>query len=266
MSPPLLNFRESGRFSPKRPSLLFLHGLFGSSINWRGVIRHFENDWHVIAPDLRNHGDSFHDEEMDYPAMADDVARLVDSLGLARVVPIGHSMGGKVAMVWALQRPEQVGALCVVDIAPRDYPDHFSPILDAMAELPDTRPPDRETATEWLASRVGDRQVAAYLLQNLRHRRDGGWYWRLNLSALRRHVDDIGGFPRRLCSPPGGMPALFVHGDRSDYLDAAGRAAAERCFPAARFEPIEGAGHWVYAERPEAFVRVLRHFLDECAL
>ncbi len=262
MSAPLLNFREYGRFTPARPSLLFLHGLFGSSANWRSIVRRFEADWHVVVPDLRNHGDSFHDDAMDYPTMAADVRLLLDALGLERVVPVGHSMGGKVAMVLALEQTERVAALAVVDIAPRVYPDRFTPILEAMAGVPAVAPKNREAATEWLARRVGDRQLASYLLQNLRHARDGGWYWRLNLAALRRHIAAIGDFPEVLCDAPACLPVSFIAGARSDYLDAAGREAALRCFPAARFLVIDGAGHWVYAEQPEAFVAALRRFLE----
>ncbi len=263
MSVPLLNFREYGRFTPARPSLLFLHGLFGSSINWRSIVRHFEADWHVVVPDLRNHGDSFHSDEIGYASMSGDLRVLIDHLALHRVVPVGHSMGGKVAMTLALNDPGEVAALAVVDIAPLAYPNRFGPVLTAMAGLEREQPENRRQATDWLARRIGDRGVAAYLLQNLRRDADGRWRWRLNLSALSRHIDAISDFPRDACARPAMLPAAFIHGTKSDYLDADGESAAKRCFPLARFFPVPEAGHWVYAERPEAFVHALNGFLAD---
>jgi len=263
MSPPLLHYREYGRLRAWKPSLLFLHGLFGSAANWRSIARHFEADWHVVVPDLRNHGESFHDEQISYPLMSEDLRLLVDHLALPQVVPVGHSMGGKVAMTLALRQPDGVAALGVVDIAPVAYPNRFASVLNAMAELERRQPSDRRQATDWLARCVGDRGVAAYLLQNLRRDAAGRWRWRLNLSALSRHIDAIGGFPGDLCTHPPRLPAAFIHGTRSEYLDSEGQAAARRCFPLACFYPIPEAGHWVYAERPEAFVHALNGFLAD---
>ena len=144
-----LFYREYG--SPgERPPLVFLHGLFGSSANWRGIARRFESDHHVVVPDLRNHGRSPHSDEVSYVAQVADVVSLLDRLGIAAGVLVGHSMGGKVAMQLALSRPDRVAGLVCVDIAPVDYPlDRFGPVFEGLAAVnPETLESRRQAATD----------------------------------------------------------------------------------------------------------------------
>ena len=189
-----LHYREYGQRNPSRPSLLLVHGLFGSSVNWHAIARRLESDWHIVCPDLRNHGRSPHDERMDYPAMADDVLELLDTLELEQAVPVGHSMGGKAAMWLALHHPQRVRALAVVDMAPFKYPHSFSAILRALEALPLETLQNRTAADKMLAKRLDSPPLRGYLLQNLT-KENGRWRWRVNLTALRENMKNIVGFP-----------------------------------------------------------------------
>lgn len=130
-----LYYREYGTYSDQRPTLILLHGLLGSSSNWHGIARQLEAGHHIIVPDLRNHGRSPHADDVGYPAHVADLLELLDEHGLDSVQLVGHSMGGKVAMQLALEQPQRVSALAVVDIAPVTYPNRFQTIYSAMTSL-----------------------------------------------------------------------------------------------------------------------------------
>ncbi|MCB1758773.1 MAG: alpha/beta fold hydrolase [Gammaproteobacteria bacterium] len=256
-----LHFREYGSYSDRRPTLIFLHGLFGAASNWHSIARRLEPRFHIIVPDLRNHGRSAHDERMDYPAMAADVAALIDEHGLDSALPIGHSMGGKAAMWLALQRPELVAALVVVDIAPVTYDHRHDAIFSALQGLPLATLTGREEAARLLLDRLGDQGLVQYLLQNL-VRHEQRWRWRLNLAVLARRIDTLTAFPEVDADESYAGRTLFVHGAASDYLKPQYRARIDALFPHARLRVIPGAGHWVYAEQPDVFFSVLNRFLE----
>jgi pimeloyl-ACP methyl ester carboxylesterase len=256
-----LNFREYGSYTDRQPTLIFLHGLFGASSNWHSIARRLESRFHVIAPDLRNHGRSPHDESMDYPAMAADVAELIDEHGLDSALLVGHSMGGKAAMRLALENPALVAALVVVDIAPVSYDHRHDTIFTALQELPLATLSGRDEAARLLFARLGDRGLVQYLLQNL-VRHDQGWRWRLNLAVLARRIGEIADFPEPEANDGYAGRTLFIHGGASDYLQPRYRARINTLFPHARLRAIPGAGHWVYAEQPDAFFSVLNGFLE----
>lgn len=256
-----LHCREYGRYREGRPSLLLLHGLLGSSVNWHTIARRLEGEYHLLVPDLRNHGRSPHHAECGYPAMADDLVRLLDDHGLEQVIPVGHSMGGKAAMWLALHHPEEVARLVVVDVAPAAYPNRFAPIFRALGKLELERLADREEARRRLGRDLGEPALREYLLQNLVYE-GGGWRWRMNLSALSRGIDRIVGFPdiAEWVQYPGEV--LFLHGGNSGYLRPEHQGTIRRLFPFARLRMISGAGHWVYAERPGPFLDGLSPFLS----
>ncbi len=253
-----LHYREFGAENGG-PPLLLLHGLLGSLVNWQTIARRLAQHHRVVVPDLRNHGRSPHHPDVSYQAMAGDVVALLDELEIPSVVPVGHSMGGKTAMWLALEQPGRVEKLVVVDIAPVTYPGRLGALMDALLELPLDRIERRAEADEWLKRRIPERAVRDYLLQNL-VRTGEGWRWRTNLRALRDGLDLIRGFPE----VPGGVhypgPALFVHGSRSDYVKPEYLPRMELLFPRMERVALE-AGHWVYAEQPEAFLSVLEQFL-----
>jgi len=253
-----LHYREFGEAHPGTP-LILLHGLLGSLVNWQRIARRLGERHCVIVPDLRNHGRSPHDPDVSYPAMAGDVLELMDHLGVARAVLVGHSMGGKTAMWLALEQPERVEKLVVVDIAPVTYSGRLGVLLDALLELPLDRIERRAEADEWLKGRIPDKAVRDYLLQNL-VREEDGWRWRTNLRALRDGLDLISSFPE----VPEGVryfgPVLFLHGSRSDYVKPEYLPRMKKLFPRMERVALE-AGHWVYAEQPEAFLAALEAFL-----
>lgn len=256
-----LYFREFGTYRERRPTLIFLHGLFGSAANWQTVARGLEERFHVLVPDLRNHGRSPHAEAMDYPLMANDVASFIDEQGLDSALLIGHSMGGKVAMWLALVRPELVGALVAVDIAPVAYSHEFDNIFQALNAVDLGRISGRAQADGHLAGFLTDPALRQYLLQNLVNH-DGSWGWRFNLQVLMQAINRITGFPDISPSMQFPGPALFLHGGVSEYLKPAYLPIIRQRFPLARVRSIPGAGHWVYAERPVEFRAALNTFLD----
>jgi len=254
-----LYFREYGHPVPGYPSLLFLHGLFGSSINWNSVARHFEQDWHIIAPDLRNHGRSPHSDEMSYALMAKDVLALIDQLGLEKVIPIGHSMGGKAALALAQQSPESVERLVLADIAPVAYAGGFSDVIAAFRSVHLASIKNRNDADRSMSVYIAEAGIRQYLLQNL-EQKQGAWRWRINLDVITASMDTIRGFEPGCLKPYAGE-SLIIRGEFSDYVLPEYEAAIHQCLPRVRIEVLPGVGHWVYAEDPEGFNKVLEDFL-----
>ncbi|MET0066262.1 MAG: alpha/beta fold hydrolase [Candidatus Thiodiazotropha sp.] len=254
-----LFFRDIG--DPQNPPLCLLHGLFGSSGNWMGIVRQLQDDYRLIVPDLRNHGRSPHQEMMDYPSMAEDLLSLFDRLDLPGVALLGHSMGGKTAMWVALTSPERVDKLVVADIAPVRYENRFAAIFQGLMQLPLDRIESREAADRHLSEWVPEPGVRDYLLQNL-VKQASGWSWRFNLPILQRAISILSDFPEMHdLTFPGEV--LFIHGERSNYVDDAARGVIKRRFPHYRERLLHGAGHWLYAEQPQPFAQALRGFLRQ---
>ncbi len=248
--------------------VVFLHGLFGQGRNWtqtgKALADPTRRDHHrVLLVDLPHHGRSAWDDGFDYLRVADQVAGLLDPDD--PVALVGHSLGGKVAMVLALRHSELVERLCVVDVSPVAY-DHLSQFegyVAAMQGLDLGSLESRGDADAALTTSVPDPTVRAFLLQNLR--RDGaGWRWQANLDVLGRDLPVIGQWPedRLADTPPYRGPVLWVAGADSDYVARAYADAMDRWFPANRLVTIKGAGHWVHSEQPEVFLEVLRRFVD----
>lgn len=252
-----------------RPDVVFLHGLFGRGKNWAGIARTLAaKDHPSVLFDLPNHGRSHWSDSFDYSAMASEVAaELRLRLGSAAAVNlVGHSMGGKVAMLVALQHPELVKRLVVVDIAPDiSYQVRTSvPLVKAMRQLDLDHLAKRGDAERSLAHEVDDPAVRQFLLQNLKHLRTAenrnGWQWELNLELLGNHLDEVAGWPDvGQASYPG--PTLWVAGAESPYIRLEHHERMRRLFPAVRLVTIPGAGHWVHADAPEALSAELLAFL-----
>ena len=244
--------------------VVFCHGLFGQGRNWTAAGKALSADHRVLLVDLPNHGESAWSDHFDYLEIADQVAELLSPEEPAALV--GHSMGGKVAMLLALRRPELVERLCVVDVAPVAY-DHlaeFTRYVDAMRSLDLDSLQSRADADAALAGAVPNPTVRGFLLQNLR-REGAGWRWRLNLAVLGRDLADISGWPeeRLAGAAPYDGPVLWVAGGRSHYVKADHGAAMDRWFPRNRRVTVKEAGHWVHSEQPEVFLEVLRRFLSQ---
>ncbi len=250
-----LNVIEAGEGRP----LVILHGLLGSSRNWGAIVRRLGESRRVLALDLPNHGASPWTEAMDYPFMARSVAAFMEGRALGPAVVVGHSMGGKAAMVLALTRPELVAGLVVVDIAPAGYGHTFAPYIKAMRGVSLARATRRADVDAQLKDVIADPRVRAFLMQNL-DGEPGSYRWRPNLAALAAAMADILDFPRFPEGTRYDGPALFLAGAESDYVGPGHRGEIERLFPRARIEVVEGAGHWLHADRPDAFVREIAAF------
>lgn len=244
--------------------LVLVHGLFGSGINWHGIARRLEADAPnartILVPDLRNHGDSPWGAPMDYPAMAADLDALLAERGIERAHLVGHSMGGKAAMWLALSNPDRVASLTVADIAPITYPSRFRSMIDALRGLRLEAVGDRSEADRRLSEVIPSPAVRGYLLQNLVIQSGRPPRWRVNLDLIADSMDAILGFPEAAGRQfPG--PALFLYGSRSDYVSGEALGTIRRLFPLARLRAIPNAGHWIYADQPEAFVAALKGFI-----
>ena len=253
--PVALNYTVRGEGRP----LVLLHGLYGSAGNLNRFAKHFAERYRVIAPDLRNHGHSPHHPRMDYPAMAADIAALLDAEGEASAAVVGHSMGGKVAMTLALAEPRRVDAVVAADIAPVAYQHGHATLVATMRGIDVAAASSRGEVDAALAKGVESQAVRQFLLKNLAPDPGGGYRWRIPLDILSGAVSVIEGFPDLEGGYPG--PALFVYGERSDYFDADRDGARTRAlFPAAELVMLRETGHWLHAERPEEFAAALDRF------
>lgn len=256
-----LNYR---RYSEQGEPLLILHGLFGSLSNWGWHSKQLAEHFAVYGVDLRNHGDSPHDEAMDYQVMADDVVELIGNLGLERCSIIGHSMGGKVAMQLALSRPELIHKLVIVDIAPVTYnnkADGHLKVLQGMHDLDLASIANRAEAEEFLEDYIEDEATRKFVLTNIVRGEDGAYRWRLNLAAISAHYDDLRLKPVGESAFTG--PTLFVRGDMSNYIGKKHEQEILELFPNASVKSIMECGHWLHADKPKVFQKIVRSFLSE---
>lgn len=236
------------------PPILIVHGLFGSGRNWGVIAKRLSRDRRVVTVDMRNHGDSPRESSQGYPDMAEDLAAVIDEIG-GPVDVVGHSMGGKAAMILALTRPELVHALLVADIAPVAYDHSQSHLVDAMQALDLGTLDSRTDADAALAASIDTKSVRAFLLQSLDLRAKR---WKLNLDVLARDMDLITGFPEVTGHYDG--PTLFLSGGDSDYVQPDHRARIKALFPEAKQAKIPGTGHWLHAEKPRDFEASVRAF------
>ena len=242
------------------PPLLVLHGLFGSASNWRTVAKALAVGHQVFSLDLRNHGRSPWSDTMDYLAMADDLARFVADQGLGPVALLGHSMGGKAAMALALTQPERVERLIVVDIAPLPYADTLTPFALAMRGIDLGSAASRSEVQRQLEARLPEPAVAPFLLQNL-VARDGHFDWRINLAAIVSSMAALADFPAALRERHYTGPVTAIAGALSAYVPRQAAAAFAPMFDNVAVDFIDGAGHWVHADRPQAFVAAAQRAL-----
>jgi len=252
-----LNFRQ---YSTEGEPLLILHGLFGSLGNWGGQSRQLAKDFAVYGLDLRNHGGSPHSDVMDYASMANDVIEFMDDHGLERCHLLGHSMGGKTAMQVALSAPDRVMRLVVADIAPVHYGGQHDSILDGLQAIDLTKVRTRNEADEVLAQHEPDELIRQFLLTNLVRDSEGdGFHWRINLPVLSKNYDNLREKPSSDGVFPG--PTLFVKGALSNYIQEKHKEAILERFPAAKTKVILHTGHWLHAEKPQTFYRIVHGFL-----
>lgn len=243
------------------PPLLILHGFLGASGNWHTLARTaFAPHFRVFALDARNHGRSPHTGAFSYAEMAADVRDFMDAQGLSTAVLLGHSMGGKTAMQFAVAYPERTQALVVVDMAPRAYSPHHHAILEALNSIDPARLGSRQEADAALEPRISDWGVRQFLLKNLVARKSGGYEWAFNLPVLTAKYTEITRAVESEQPFPG--PTLFVRGERSNYVQDTDEPEIRRLFPQAQIATVPDAGHWVHAEAPEALAEMVLMFIQ----
>ncbi|TDQ56961.1 esterase [Mesocricetibacter intestinalis] len=240
------------------PVLVFLHGLFGDMNNLGVIARHFARDYSILRVDLRNHGHSFHSEDMDYHLMNGDLLNLFEHLNLERLILIGHSMGGKTAMSFAAAYPQLLEKLVVIDIAPVIYDNHgHDGVFEGLFAVRQARPEDRRQADELLAQYIDEQSIRLFMLKSFDPQMPE--CFRFNLSALHRNYPRLMGWHECRFN----KPTLFIKGGLSDYIQPAHTDAVLTQFPQASAFTVNGAGHWIHAQKPEIVARVTRRFLEQ---
>jgi pimeloyl-ACP methyl ester carboxylesterase len=244
------------------PDFVVLHGLFGSGKNWRSFAGSLEDDFQVWTLDARNHGDSPHADSMSYQQMAEDVARFFVENELENVVLLGHSMGGKTAMQLALQFPDRIAALIVVDIAPVCY-DHLHKqlkLIEAMQELHLAAEMSRSEIEKKLALKIPEKRLLSFLMTNL-NRQNGQFQWRIGLEQIAAGMQELLNYPELKSVFKG--PVQFIGGENSAYLKFEYHALIRKYFPESRITMLENCGHWLHVEQPAAFQKTVNEFLQD---
>lgn len=250
-----LFFRKLGEGKP----LFILHGLFGLSDNWATVGKILSEYFEIYLIDLRNHGGSPHSDEWTYPAMANDVYELINNqLPNYPITLLGHSLGGKVAMQFASMYPEKLKKLIVVDMAPKDYPVGDRSLIDNMLAMDLEKIKSRKEADEKISSFVKEPAVRQLLSKNLYWNEEKKLSWRFNLKTISENISEVG----KTFSVKKGIqvPALFIKGEKSNYIQEIYMPAIKKIFAHSKFKTIEGAGHWVHAEKPKEFTECIKEF------
>ena len=251
-----LAFRKFGNGKP----LFILHGLFGSSDNWQTLAKHFAEYFTVYIIDLRNHGHSPHSDEFSYALMSEDIYELMVDERLEKVMLLGHSLGGKVAMYFTVTYPDKVDKLVVVDIGPKKYPVTNQFVIDALDQFNPQDLASRKEAEEILTKHIDEVGVRQFLLKNLYWDDNQKLRWRFNLSAIKQHLKNVGEVTP-IPSDPIDIPVLFLKGEKSDYIFTGDIKLINSMFPHAHLEVIPAAGHWIHADQPIVFFKTVAEFL-----
>lgn len=251
-----LNYKEFGQGEP----LIILHGLFGTLDNWQTLAKRFAEHNMVFIVDQRNHGKSPHVPEHSYALMAEDLREFMESNYMYKAHILGHSMGGKAAMKFALTYPDMVDKLTIVDISPRANKGGHEAIFNALFSLDLDKIENRKAADLQLQDLIPDFGIRQFLLKNITRKKEGGYRWKMNLSALHTHYQEI------LAETTGDEifegESLFIRGEKSNYVLDSDMAQILEYFPAAQLETVADAGHWVHAEQPEKLFQLVSKFLE----
>ncbi|WNC70687.1 alpha/beta fold hydrolase [Thalassotalea psychrophila] len=252
---PLLNHVIRGEGEP----LILIHGLFGSLENLNMVAKALANNFKVISVDVRNHGGSLHHKSMNYGEMSNDIFALLDHLNINTCDILGHSMGGKIAMQCALSKPERINKLIVADIAPVEYPPHHNEIIAGLLSINISDISNRQDADKQLAGYVAEPGVRQFLLKNL-VKAESGFTWRANIKDIANDYKSIAqGFS---LNQQFNGPTLFIKGGNSNYITSKHQTVISTLFPHAKAKIIQGAGHWLHAEKTIAFNKIVNDFLS----
>jgi len=266
-----LHFTKLGAGHP----LIILHGLYGSGNNWLSIARKLAGICEVYLLDQRNHGRSPHSSEHNYKVLMEDLGQFMDEQELSKAMLLGHSMGGKTAMFMATHHPERVSRLIVADMSPLPYTregeraDHIvghEYIMNALKALDLSKLTNLREADEKLEAAFPESRMRQFLTKNLSKTKSGSYYWQLNLDGLMKNLHSLadGLGPEYFTS--GGFrqyPVLFIKGANSHYIGETDEKAIKNLFPNSNLVSIRDAGHWLHAEQPEIFVKIVRKFMLE---
>jgi len=250
-----LFYRELGEGQP----IIILHGVFGSSDNWITPAKMLSDGRRLYLLDQRNHGQSPKSDEFNNKVMADDLNEFVEDHQVKKPVIIGHSMGGKVAMTFASLYPDKLSKLIVVDIAPKYYPPHHQKILEGLRAIDLKRLESRQQADAILSQYEPELGVRQFLLKNLYRNQENEFSWRINLPVISEKINNVGESLDENIKI--NLPTLFIRGANSRYIKNTDEPLIKKLFSDIKIETIEGAGHWVQAEKPKEFVEAVRKFL-----
>ena len=252
-----LNYQELGQGDP----VVLIHGLFGSLENLNMVAKPLSQHYKVISVDVRNHGNSFHKQSMSYVDLAHDVIRLLDDLSISSCDFLGHSMGGKIAMQIALSYPERVKKLIVADISPVEYPPHHLTIIEGLQALDLSKIKHRKEADAQLSHYVENAGVRQFLLRNLFTNKQGQLAFKCNLTNIAQGYKQIMRSVENQSNSTFTGETLFIKGGESDYILPEHQNVITTIFPKAKAKIIQGAGHWLHAEKSIAFNKIVVDFL-----
>lgn len=250
-----LNYKTFGQ----GPPLIILHGLFGTLDNWQTLAKRWAATYTVFLIDQRNHGRSPHVDEHSYLAMAEDLNAFMDDNWIHKAHILGHSMGGKTAMQFAVLYPEMVDKLVVIDIAPKTYLGGHEQIIEALNDLDVHRLESRKAADAQLAASIPVFGIRQFLLKNLTREKTGGYRWKMNLPVLVRTYQAI--LQKIEAAELFEGATLFVKGANSPYIKKEDMPMIQEYFSHAQLESIAEAGHWVHAEQPDKLFEIVSDFL-----
>jgi len=252
----LLHSQIQGEGKP----LLILHGFLGMGDNWKSLANSFSSRFEVHLIDQRNHGRSFHSDDFSYELMVSDLVHYMDHHNLEKAFLLGHSMGGKTAMLMAVEHPERVDRLVVADIAPKFYPPHHQFILDALNAVDFHSVSSRNEIDQIFKSYIPEKGIRQFLLKNVYRKSRDEYGYRFNLHGLEENIDEVG-----VELPPHAMtetPTLFLRGANSGYITDRDRPLIKAHFPNSEIVDIANAGHWLHAENPDDFYKSVVRFLE----
>ena len=240
--------------------VIILHGVFGMLDNWQHFAKLLSKDYWIITLDLRNHGKSPHSEIFDYKSMSNDLIHFMEQHHIKSTNFIGHSMGGKLAMTLALEHPEYVNKLVIIDIGIKAYPPKHNFIFDALCSLDIEKYQNRIEIENELINKIREKRIVQFLLKNIkRDKTSKKFQWKMNLKAIKNNYNRIN---ETIESDfPFSGDTLFIKGERSDYLLKEDIPQIKALFPNAKFITIKNAGHWVHAEQPDKLLQAINEFI-----
>ena len=266
-----LFYRKFGEGVP----IIILHGLYGSSDNWVTIGRALSEEFEVWLVDHRNHGKSSHSNEHNYHVMQEDLKEFIEEHQIRKAIVIGHSMGGKVAMQFAVNNPEKISHLVVLDISPKSYlfslniesdTLNHKNIMESMLGVDFSGIKHRSELDDLLSNKIRSNRIRQFILKNVKRQEDKSFGWRLNIEALYANLEEIlDGFSvsgQSFGEEITGFSVLFVKGGNSDYIAEEDKESIQSIFPYAEFETIHNAGHWLHAEQPDELLKVLKNFIN----